>query len=138
MSRYLLDSDVIIWHLRGRLEVTAVLEKLLDYGLPACSALSVVEVQAGVKKGEDEKTNRLFQALKILAVDAEVAHRAARLVRDHRARGAGMELADAIIAATCLVHDLVLLTYNRKHYAVEGLELFPLPPLSGPARSSSR
>jgi len=138
MSRYLLDSDVIIWHLRGRREVTAVLEKLLDHGVPACSALSVLEVQAGVKKGEEEKTNRLFQALKGLPVDAEVAHRAGRLVRDHRASGATMEPADAVTAATCLVHDLVLLTYNRKHYAVEGLELFPLPPLAASSRSSQR
>jgi len=136
MSRYLLDSDVIIWHLRGRREVTAVLEKLQKSGLPVCSALSVLEVQVGVRRGEEEKTNLLFHALRVLDVDAEIAHRAARLIRDRRARGSTMDLADAVIAATCLVHDLLLVTYNQKHYAVDDLVFFPLPPLASYPRVS--
>jgi predicted nucleic acid-binding protein len=50
MSSFLLDSDVIIWHLRGRSDVTQILRGLQKFGVPACSALSVIEVQLGVKK----------------------------------------------------------------------------------------
>ena len=59
MSRFLLDSDVLIWHLRGREEVTEMLRELQKFEVPACSALSVLEVLLGVKIGEEEK-NRPF------------------------------------------------------------------------------
>jgi PIN domain nuclease of toxin-antitoxin system len=49
MSSYLLDSDIIIWHLRGQKAVTEMLRDLQKLGVPACSALSVLEVQLGVK-----------------------------------------------------------------------------------------
>ena len=47
MSNYLLDSDIIIWHLRGRKEITEMLKDLQRSGLPACSAISALEVQSG-------------------------------------------------------------------------------------------
>ena len=56
MNRFLLDTDVIIWHLRGRHEVTEMLRNLQNMSLPGCSAVSVFEVQMGVKRGEEEAT----------------------------------------------------------------------------------
>lgn len=62
MSRFLIDSDVIIWHLRGQKNVTEMLKDLQKFGVPACSALSVLEVQSGVKHGGGGK-NRPFSEL---------------------------------------------------------------------------
>ncbi|HXZ39054.1 MAG TPA: PIN domain-containing protein, partial [Thermodesulfobacteriota bacterium] len=87
MSRFLLDSDIIIWHLRGRLEVTEMLRDLQRAGLPACSALSVLEVQLGVKKGEEEKTARFLDSLRVFDVTREIATVAARLIREGKPRG---------------------------------------------------
>ncbi|MBI5967835.1 MAG: hypothetical protein HY882_08270 [Deltaproteobacteria bacterium] len=36
--------------------MTEMLRDLQRFGVPACSGLSVIEVQLGVKKGEEEKT----------------------------------------------------------------------------------
>jgi hypothetical protein len=46
-----------------------MLKEIQSFGLPACSALSVLEVQVGVKKGEEEKKERrkkrpLFEVFK--------------------------------------------------------------------------
>jgi hypothetical protein len=128
MSRFLLDSDVIIWHLRGRKEVTDMLRNLHKFGLPACSALSVLEVQLGVKKGEEEKTNLFLRSLRVFDVDIEIANKAAQLIRKNKAKGITINLPDAIIASTCLLHDLILVTYNTKHYPISELEFYP-PPL---------
>jgi len=127
MSKYLLDSDTIIWHLRGRKEVTEMLRDLQRFGLPGCSALSVLEVQLGVKKGEEEKTDRFLKSLKVFDVNSEIAGKAAHLIRESKARGITLDIPDAVIASTCILHNLILVTYNRKHYPISELE-FHLPP----------
>ncbi len=129
MSRFLLDSDVIIWHLRGRKEVTEVLRDLQRFGLPACSALSVLEIQLGVKKGEEEKTDRFLESLRIFDVDMETANKAAQLIRRSKAKGITLDLPDSIIAATCILHDLILVTYNTRHYHLSEMKFHPLPPM---------
>jgi predicted nucleic acid-binding protein len=129
MSRFLLDSDVIIWHLRGSREVTELLRNLQKFSLPGCSAVSVFEVQMGVKRGEEEATNRFLKALKIFDVTGEVADRSAQLVREYQSRGRTLGVADALIAGTCLLHNLTLVTYNRKHYPIAELDIYPVLPL---------
>jgi predicted nucleic acid-binding protein len=129
MSSFLLDSDVIIWHLRGRKEVTDVLRDLQRFGLPTCSALSVLEIQLGVKKGEEEKTDRFLKSLRIFDVNMEIASKAAQLIRRHKTRGVTLDLPDSVIAATCILHELILVTYNTKHYPISEMKFHPLPPI---------
>ena len=128
MSRFLLDSDIIIWHLRGRKEVTEMLRDLQRFGLPSCSALSVLEVQLGVKKGEEEKTDRFLNSLRIFDVNREIAIKAAQLIRGYKIKGVTLDLPDAVIAGTCIVHELILVTYNTKHYPIPELTFHPLSP----------
>jgi len=130
MSRFLLDSDVIIWHLRGRHEATEMIRKLQNFSLPGCSAVSVFEVQMGVKRGEEEATLRFLKALKIFDINWEVADRSAQLVREYKSKGQTLGVADALIAGTCLYHDLTLVTYNRKHYPIAELNIYPVLSLS--------
>lgn len=127
MSRFLLDSDVIIWHLRGRKEVTEMLMDLQKFGVPACSALSILEVQLGVKKGEEDKTNLFLGSLKICDVNMEIANKAAQIIREHKFKGTTIDLPDAVIAATCLLYDLILVTFNTKHYPVAGIKFHNYP-----------
>jgi predicted nucleic acid-binding protein len=129
MSRFLLDSDVIIWHLRGRKEVTDVLRDLQRFGLPACSALSVLEIQLGVKRGEEEKTDRFLKSLRIFNLDMEIASKAAQLIRRYRAKGVTLDLPDSVIASTCILHELILVTYNTKHYPISEIKFHQLPPI---------
>ena len=130
MSNFLLDSDVIIWHLRGRKEVTEMLRDLQRFGLPACSALTFLEVQLGVRKGEEEKTDRFLRSLTVFDVNTEIANKAAKLIREYKAKGITLDLPDAIIAGTCMVNDLILVTYHTKHYPISGLKFHPVPNVS--------
>lgn len=128
---YCLDSDVIIWHLRKgerQRAVDAHLEKLATTGSLVCSALSVAEVEQGVRKGEEARTRAFLRALRAHPVDQVVAERAGEVVRGLRARGITVGLADAIIAATCLVHGLTLITLNVADFEkVDGLALETVP-----------
>jgi hypothetical protein len=129
MSSLLLDSDVIIWQLRGRREVLEMLRDFQMIGVPACSAISVLEVQAGIKKGEEDKTDLFLRSLRIIDVNRPIASRAAQLIREGRGKGTTIDFPDAIIASTCLLNRLTLVTYNARHYPFEGLRLHSVPPL---------
>jgi predicted nucleic acid-binding protein len=130
MTKFLLDSDIIIWHLRGRKEITEMLRDLQRIGLPGCSAISVIEVQLGVRtEDEEEKTSHFLGSLNVFDINLEIANKAARLIREYKAKGVTIDIPDAIIASTCLLHTLVLVTYNRKHYPISELEFHPLPPI---------
>jgi predicted nucleic acid-binding protein len=128
---FCLDSDVVIWHLRKGDRQRAVeehLTKLAGLGTLSCSMLTVAEVEQGVRRGEEEKTRGFLRSLKAYAVDRDVAERAGEIVRDLRSRGTTVGLADAIIAATCLVHGLTLVSYNVADFEkVEGLLLETVP-----------
>ncbi len=125
MANYLFDSDVIIWCLRGHQASLAFLQSIAQESWPACSALSVLDVKVGIKKGEEKATERLLDALRIIPVTKEIAHRAAFYIRFYR----GMKLGtvDALIAATCFQENLILVTCNLKHYPMP--ELIKISPL---------
>lgn len=56
-----------------------------------------------------------------LPVDAEVARTFARIVADLRSRGRKVPLLDALIAATAISHDLVLVTQDCGFEEITGL-----------------
>lgn len=125
-DRYLLDSDVLIWVLRNRRDTVEMLERLSNECPEplACSSLSVLEIWAGVKPGETEKTAQLFEGIDVIPVDSVVARRAASLLAGRKRRDP-REWIDALIAATALKYGMTLVTYNRKDYPYRGIALYP-------------
>ena len=128
MSKFLLDSDILIWHLRGREEFTGLLRDLEKFGVPGCSALSILEVQVGIRKGEENKTNLFLESLRVFDVNREIANQAGGFIKDYKGKGITFDLVDAVIAATCLSNDMILVTGNQKHYPIPGLKFYPFVP----------
>jgi predicted nucleic acid-binding protein len=54
----------------------------------------------------------------------EVANLAGKYIRDYRNLGITLNFIDTLIAATCIVNCLVLITFNLKHYKISDLKLF--------------
>ncbi|OGX39420.1 MAG: hypothetical protein A3C53_06870 [Omnitrophica WOR_2 bacterium RIFCSPHIGHO2_02_FULL_68_15] len=128
MAKYLVDSDVLIWVLRGRRETVEVVSRLAaEGGEPlACSALNILEIWSGAKPSETHRTSVLLDALEVVPVDRVVARLAAELLQAAPHPSLPRDWADAVIAATALHHRLTLLTYNRKDYPYRDLVLYPL------------
>jgi len=59
------------------------------------------------------------QRTEMLPLTSAISQRAAGLI-DQLALSHGMRLADALIAATAIEHDLTLLTANLKHFGAVG------------------
>lgn len=121
MTRYLLDSDVLIWLLRGRKETLQRLEHL--EGPFAVSVVSRAEIWAGARASEHKSIEELFLCLTTHPVDAAVADLAGHLINRHSRSGHPLELPDAMIAATAIIHDQSLVTYNTAHFPMPELRL---------------
>ena len=124
MDVILVDSDVLIAVLRGYASESASLENLLESGGGlAFSPVSRAEVFAGMRPGEEAPTRDLFGLLQCLPLTDAVGERAGFYLRDYR-RSHGVQLPDALIAATSCEHDAALWTRNWKHYPMPDLRRY--------------
>jgi tRNA(fMet)-specific endonuclease VapC len=121
MKNTLVDTDILIHFLRGRREAKNFLSSLLDRSRIHCSSITVAEVFAGIRLGEEEKTRALVDNLEVLDVTREIAEKAGQYRRTIRSQS--LELDDCLIAATAFVHRSVLATGNGKHYPMRDIDV---------------
>jgi predicted nucleic acid-binding protein len=113
----LVDSDVIIAHLRGHQAANTWLRMTRQRtGRLAVSGVSVLEVVGGMRSPERKEVTRLFASMYIIPVSERIAWKAAELMRTHRRAHAGIGLGDYLVAATADVEGLELATLNVRHF----------------------
>lgn len=113
----LLDTGVVIAHLRGFAGVADLLAGLAGKGRLATSVVTVLEVWQGAKEREVERTRLFFSGVELIPLDAGLAEAAGNLARHIREKGFTVSLADAVVAATALRLGVPVLTTNSKHFA---------------------
>ncbi|HZA38602.1 MAG TPA: type II toxin-antitoxin system VapC family toxin [Candidatus Baltobacteraceae bacterium] len=118
----LLDSDILIDYLRG---LSAARNYFKSVDAAAISVVSVTELVSGARNDEEEAAmNELFSTMHIVGVDEKIAREAGRLRRQFL-RSHNVETADALIAATSILHRLQMVTLNRRHYPMLADVLVP-------------
>ena len=120
----LVDSDVLIAHLRGvQTARDWLLEARRRTGPLAVSVVSIAEIGGEMRSGERLEVTRLLGSLQPMPVDTAVAWRAGELRREYRRSHAAIGTADYLIAASAQVHGCALATLNVKHFPMfDGLE----------------
>ena len=116
-----MDTDILIDFLRGHPQARRFLLEASEDGPLYCSAVTVAELNAGMRPGEEVATARLIGGLIVTSVSQPIAEVAGRL--KFNARGQTTELADCLIAATALVESLALATRNARHYPFQELRV---------------
>lgn len=123
MKAYI-DSDILIWHLRGE-------RKALQF-LKTLQADRAYELWTGVMqraevvffmRSEEEKDTLLFLSrFKTALINQSIVDEAAALYRQWNPTH-GINVNDALFAATVIHSGGVLYTLNIKHYPMQGVAL---------------
>jgi predicted nucleic acid-binding protein len=121
----LLDTDVAIEILRSRNQIiSSKWSALVDSGTVVFYAPVVAaEVWAGALPHEHHLISIFFRPLICIPTDYEIGELAGALLRKF-AKSHGLEIPDALIAATAIQQNAALWTRNRKHYPMPQLTLF--------------
>jgi hypothetical protein len=115
----LVDTDVLIWHLRGLPKATQRLDQLPNLTV---SAITWLELLQGFRnRTEMQAVQQSFQLreAKRLPLTPAITERAIALM-ESLTLSHGLQLGDALIAATALEHNLTVLTGNAKHFVPIG------------------
>jgi predicted nucleic acid-binding protein len=123
----LLDTTVLLDVLRARQNRRSLLAELVTGGhLFATAAINIGEVYAGMRPGEELRTEAFLSSLECYPITVR-SHAGPVLSRVRGHVKAGLSLANMMIAATALEHSLALMTDNRKDFPLPDLTFYPLP-----------
>ena len=117
------DTDVLIWFLRGDRRAADLIESQPSREM---SIVSLMELFQGARSRSELKVIRRFlqeSGFRVIPLNEPVSHLAATLIEEH-AQSSGLQVADALIAATAREAGSALATANVRHFrAIPGLEL---------------
>jgi len=113
----MLDTDVLIWYMRGNIKAKLLIDKLDGFFI---SVITYMELVQGMRNKREltllRSSLRKWNA-KILFINEDISAKAMFLVEQHFLSSSPV-LADALIAATAASNGLKLLTGNTKHYKI--------------------
>jgi predicted nucleic acid-binding protein len=120
--REYVDSDILIWHLRGSEAAASYLKALRsDPGRMLClGALQRAEIVFFARRDELRPTLLLLSLFETVPVDAGVVDLGAELYRSWNP-SQGIDVADALLAATAMRTGGRIHTLNRKHFPMKDL-----------------
>ncbi|HAX75297.1 MAG TPA: VapC toxin family PIN domain ribonuclease [Cyanobacteria bacterium UBA11372] len=122
MEKALIDTDILS-EIRKRINPRVLARAnayLVVFRQYTISSITVAEVVKGWQKLQRE--DRIQQFLtgiaqaEVLPMNAQIAELTGRIYGDLERTGQPIGLADAIVAATAIHHDLILITGNISHY----------------------
>lgn len=120
---FLIDTNILIDHLRGKPTATYFLRSLIiDEAKLVCSIITRIELLAGMRSGEDNKIKSLLQMFEEAPVDHSTADIAGEYMLNYM-KSHGLTTADAIIAATAKNLGCTLYTLNVKHFPMKDIKV---------------
>lgn len=119
---FLLDSDVLIWILRGREEVKNKISKLKEEAPQAISVISIAEIFKNIFPSELSTTEEFLDLHVILDIDTKTAKIAGLYCQHYQKHIKNLSLEDCLIAATANVNNLTLVSLNTKHFPMKDIK----------------
>jgi len=123
---YLLDTDTIIYNLKGNRAVQENLRRHF-YDPLRISVITLMELYYGAYKSEKTTSNlakikTLENALEVISVGTESVEIFGMLKASLEKAGNPLDDFDLILASCAMAHNLTLVTNNEKHFKrIEGL-----------------
>jgi predicted nucleic acid-binding protein len=122
----LVDTDILIDVARGVSEAVKFIEEKSTQAELAVSVITEMELVVGCRnRGELRDTEKFLKRFTVIQLSNDISVTASKLLKGYRLSH-GLLIADALIAATALKHNLYLATKNQRDFRyIEGLLLTP-------------
>jgi predicted nucleic acid-binding protein len=119
-----IDSCILIDFLKG---IEDIKNQLSQIRIPCINFIVEMELLQGAKdKRELKKIIKELNSFNRLYFQNEIAKLSTQLLKDY-ALSHNLQIADAIIAATCLVYNIPLFTHNKRDFKfIPNLELYDI------------
>jgi predicted nucleic acid-binding protein len=111
----LVDTDVLIWYLKGNISARNEIEALSEFSI---SVVTYIELVQGMRNKQEliclRRALRAWNG-KIIYITEDISAKAMFYVEQYFLSHS-LQLADALICATAVANGLEVLTANIKHY----------------------
>ena len=111
----LCDTNILIHAFKGRLDTIQALNNI-GYSNIALSAVTVMELYQGMRnKNELAQMKKKIKYFDIVQFDDLISEKSIDFIAQFRLSH-GLQIPDAIIGATAVIHQIPLFTYNLKDF----------------------
>ena len=121
-KRVVLDTTIIVGHLRGSKEETHLIERLHDVSNLATTIVNAFEIYYGAHKSKESAKNvsaakGFLEGLDdVLGLDDNCADLAGKIMADLESKGTGLDPRDVLIAAIASINGYPVVTLNSRHF----------------------
>jgi len=120
---YLLDTDVLIWVLRGNEKIIEKVSQLKDGSSLAISVISIAEIYKNIFPSELTTTEDYLAQHVQCNVNQKIAKIAGFYWQQYAKQFKNLSLTDCLIAATANVSEATLVSLNSKHFPMKDINV---------------
>ncbi|KKS96046.1 MAG: twitching motility protein PilT [Candidatus Gottesmanbacteria bacterium GW2011_GWA2_43_14] len=121
---YLIDTDVLIWVLRGNKKFTDLLLQLKNKDSLSISTVTIAEIYKNIYPSELLKTENVLNEFQAWDITSPVAKQAGLYFQQFNKKFKNLNLLDCLIAGTANVNNLILVSLNLKHYPMKDIDTY--------------
>lgn len=119
---YLIDTDIIIWVLRGKKKYKNLLQSLKVEDSLTISTITVAEIYMNIFPSEIVKTENLLNEMQVWDVTTAISKQAGLYWQEYVKKLKSLSLSDCLIAATANINNLTLVSLNVKHFPMKDIK----------------
>ncbi|MFH1824438.1 MAG: PIN domain-containing protein [Candidatus Firestonebacteria bacterium] len=114
---YLIDTNIIINILNKNKRDFDLIFSLEKKEILSISVLTIYELFIGIHDENVKKTAReLLKYFKTVDITSDICEKASEIMKQNKQLEDILGIVDLLLAATCILHKLILITENKKHF----------------------
>lgn len=120
---YLIDTDILIWVLRGNKEYKDLLLELKNKAVLSISTITIAEIYKNIFPSEIVKTENIFNEFQVWDVTVPIAKQGGLYWQQYVKQLRTLNLTDCLIAATAHINNATLVSLNLKHFPMKDIQV---------------
>lgn len=120
---YLIDTNIIIWLLRGNKLYEDIIQRLKYKSPLSISTITIAEIYKNTFPGELTLTENVLNKFEIWEVTYQIAKQGGLYWQQYSKKLKNLHILDCLIAATAREYDLTLLTLNKRHFPMSDIKV---------------